>query len=104
MHNTQQDTVGEPEIRFIGMSSFTAAAGGLGGGGVYGEINQILFPSHILRSPSFGFLPFSLSCLQTRRRRANVINSQMELSLLSDGLVKPFPEEEVRELGGGGHN
>lgn len=60
---------------------------------MYGEINQILFPSHIL--------PFSLSCLQTRRRRANVINSQMELSLLSDGLVKPFPEEEVRELGGG---
>lgn len=30
-----------------------------------------------------------------------MINSQMELSLLSDGLVKPFPEEEVRELGGG---
>lgn len=33
-----------------------------------------------------------------------MINSQLKLPLLSDGLVNPFPEEEVREGGehGGG--
>lgn len=87
MHNTQQDTVGEPEIRFNGMGGGTA------------RLTKSPPPSYSLLT-LFWLSPFS--CLQTRRRRANVINSQMELSLLSDGLVKPFPEEEVRGLGGRG--
>lgn len=60
--------------------------------------NPRLLRSHPLLTP----LPsLPLSALQTGRRHANVINSQMKLSQLSDGLVNLLPEEEMSGGKGG---
>lgn len=79
--------------------------GGNGGGGVYrvsvGRTASLAKSSSPLRFSQltrFSVTPF-LAC-RRGDAGANVINAQMELSLLSGGLVKAFPEEGGG-LGGG---